>query len=84
MINGHRIDPSGNSFTVIDPWQEHVNTYPPEEAAKQDIKRCMKEDAMYETAKLLVDTAIKTHMQMFDVDREKARYWIRSASEVID
>jgi len=39
---------------------------------------------MYETAKLLVDTAIKAHMQMFGVDRETASYWIRSAAEASD
>ena len=53
------------------------------EAPKQDIERCMKEDGMYETAKQLVDTAVKSHMQMFGIDRETASYWIRSASEVV-
>jgi hypothetical protein len=28
---------------------------------------------MWETAKILVDIAVKTHMQMFGVDRETAR-----------
>jgi ketosteroid isomerase-like protein len=32
---------------------------------------------MYETAKLLVDTAVKTHMEIHDVDRETAEHWIR-------
>jgi len=39
---------------------------------------------MYKTAKQVVDTAIKAHMQMFGVDRETARYWIQSASETVD
>jgi hypothetical protein len=30
---------------------------------------------MYETAKQLMDTPVNTHMQMFGVDRETARYW---------
>jgi hypothetical protein len=82
MSNEYRIEPAGNAFIVIDDLGEHVNTYPTEEAAKQDIERC-KHEAMHEAAKLLVDNAIKTHMQMFGVDRETASYWIRSASEVV-
>ena len=54
-----------------------------EETAQQDIERCEQEDAMYETAKLLVDTAIKAHMQIHGVDRETARYWISSAMDVV-
>ncbi len=38
---------------------------------------------MYEIAKQLVDTAIKAHMEMFDVDRETARYWVCSAMDVV-
>jgi hypothetical protein len=64
---------------VIDDAGEQVGTYPTEEAAKKDIERCQREDTMYETAKQLVDFAIKAHMQMFGVDRETARYWICSA-----
>jgi hypothetical protein len=76
----YRIESSGNQFTVVDPWGEQlVDTYPTEDAARQDIERCKKEDAMWETAKLLVDAAIKAHMQLHDVDRETASYWINSA-----
>jgi hypothetical protein len=77
--SGYRIEPAGSQFAVIDPAGEQVDTYPTEEAAKQDTERCKKEDAMYETAKRLVDTAVKAHMQMFGIDRETARYWIKSA-----
>ena len=38
--------------------------------------RCEKEAAMLETAKLLVDIAVKTHMLIHSVDRETALYWI--------
>jgi hypothetical protein len=70
---------------VTDPWGEQlVDTYPTEDAAKQDIERCKKDDAMYETAKLLLDTAIKAHMEMFGVDRETARYWVCSAMDVVE
>ena len=76
MSNECRVESAGNGFIVIDPAGEQVNTHPTEDAAKQDIERCKKEDAMYETAKQLVDFAIKAHMQVFGVDRETARYWV--------
>jgi hypothetical protein len=85
MTNEYCIEPAGPAFIVIDPWGEQlVDTYPTEEASKQDIERCKREDAMYETAKQLVDTAIKAHMKMHGVDRVTARYWICSASDVVD
>jgi hypothetical protein len=80
MSTKYRIESAGPAYIVIDPWGEQlVDTYPTEDAARQDIERCKKEDAMWETAKLLVDAAIKAHMQIHDVDRETAAYWINSA-----
>jgi hypothetical protein len=80
MSTEYRMQPCENGFLVIDPWGEQlVNTYSTEDAARQDIERCKKEEAMWETAKLLVDTAIKAHMQIHDVGRETASYWINSA-----
>jgi len=68
---------------VIGDAGERVGTYPTEDAAQQDVERCKREDAMYETAKHLVDAAVKAHMQMHGVDRETARYWISSAMDVV-
>jgi hypothetical protein len=84
MSTDYRIEPVGNQFIVVDPWGEQVDRYPTEDAARQDIERCKKEDAMWETAKLLVDAAIKAHIQIHDVDRETARYWVFSAAEATD
>ncbi len=84
MSTKYRVETAGSQFIVNDPWGEQVGTYLTEEAAKQDIERCKKEDAMYETAKQLVDTTVKAHMQMFRVGRETASYWIRSASETVE
>jgi len=84
MKTDYCIEPSGPAFTVIDPWGETVNTYATEGAAQHDIERCKREDAMYETAKQLVDTTIKAHMKMHGVDRETARYWVCSAMDVAD
>jgi hypothetical protein len=80
MTIQYRIEVNENQFTVIDPWGERlVDVFPTEDAAKQDIERCKKDDAMWEAAKLLVDKAIRTHMETFGVDRETASYWINSA-----
>jgi hypothetical protein len=80
MSNGYRIEVVGNAFIVTDLRGERlVDVFPTEDAAKQDIERCKKEDAMFETAKQLVDIAIKAPLQMFGVDREAASYWIHSA-----
>jgi hypothetical protein len=81
MSNEYRIEPAGTQFAVIDAGGERVNTYPTEEAAKKEIERCKKEDAMYKTAKRLVDAAMTAHAEMFGISRETARYWIRSAAE---
>lgn len=65
---------------MIDPWGERlVADYPTVEAAQQDIERCRKEDAMWETAKQLVENAIQEHMQIHGVDRETAAYWVNCA-----
>jgi hypothetical protein len=80
MKDDYRIESDGNAFTVIDDVGEEVGTYATKEAADKDIERCKKEDAMWETAKTLVDIAIKTHMQMYGVDRETSHYWISSAT----
>lgn len=82
MATNYRIESAGTQFIVIDGLGEQVGTYPTEDAAKQDIARCEREDAMYETAKQLVDFAIKAHMQIFGVDRAVSRYWIGSAMDV--
>jgi hypothetical protein len=74
-------EPAGTQFAVIDAGGERMNTYPTEEAAKNDIERHEKEDAMYKTAKRLVDAAMTTHAEMFSISRETASYWIRSAAE---
>ena len=62
---------------------ERIIGYATEDAAKKDIERCEREDEMFETAKILVDIAVKAHMKTFGVDRETASYWIRSAADVV-
>ena len=80
MTAEYRIEPSAGHFIVIDPWGERlVDDYPNVQAAERDIERYKKEDAMWETAKQLMEAAIKTHMQIHGVDRATSQYWIESA-----
>ena len=52
MSDEYRIRPAGGAFIVIDPWGERlVDVFPTEEAAKEDIERCKREDALYVTAR---------------------------------
>jgi hypothetical protein len=79
MSTKYRIETSGNQFTVFDDVDDTVGVFPNRDAALQAIERCEKEDAMWESAKLLVETAIKAHMEVHGVDRETSSYWINSA-----
>jgi hypothetical protein len=80
MNPDYQIKRAGKQFKVLDPWGEYlVDMFPTREAAEKDIARCKREDAMYETAKDLVDIAIKAHAKKFRIDRERAEYWIHSA-----
>lgn len=79
----YRIELTDNQFVVLDSLDEVVGKYETEDAANQSITECMKEDAMYETAKLLIESAINAHMAQFNVSREMAGYWIRCGAEVV-
>jgi hypothetical protein len=82
MTMEYRIERDGDEFIAIDSDNETVGVYATKEEAKQDIERAKKDDAMYETAKLLFDIAVKAHMEQFAVDRATSLYWLHSASEV--
>lgn len=80
----YRIQSYGGHFTLIDPWGQRVDAvYPTKEAAEQDIERCRKE-SMHQTAKILVENAIRAHMELHRVDRETARYWVYCATSASD
>lgn len=81
MKNEYRIEPDGSEFIVVDASGATIGVYPTEDTAKEDIERAKKNDAMWDTAKLVVGIAINAHMKTFAVDRETARYWVLSAAE---
>ena len=84
MTIKYHIESVNGQLTLVDQLDRQVDRPPAEMAAKHHAERCRREEKMFETATLLVDIAIKAHMQMFGVDRETARDWIRSVSDLVD
>jgi hypothetical protein len=84
MNAGYRIEPTADKFTVFGRYDENVAVHPTREEAEQEIERCLKEDARAEMARILVDSAIKSYMDMFCVDRATAREEIAHAAELVD
>jgi hypothetical protein len=84
MNAGYRIEPTADKFTVFGPYNEDVAVHSTLEDAEREIERCLQEDARSEMAKILVDTAVKSYVDMFGVDRETARESISHAAQVID
>jgi hypothetical protein len=81
-MNEYRIEPIGAEFRVIDREGAQVGSFSTEDSARQGMERCEKEVPMLDTAKLLVDIAVKTHMLIHGVDRETALYWICRSADV--
>jgi len=84
MNAGYRIESTDHKFVVFGPHNEDVAVHSTRENAEQEIKRCLEEDARAEMAKILVDTARKSYMDMFGVDRETARAEISHAAQLVD
>jgi hypothetical protein len=84
MNAGYRIEPIADKLKVFGPYDEDVAIHSTREDAEREIERCLQEDARIEMAKVLVDTAIKSFMDMFSVDRETARESISHAAQVVE
>ena len=83
-MNAYRIEPTADKFTVFGPRNEDVAIHSTREDAEEEIKHCLEEDARAEMAKILVDTAIKSYIDMYGVDRETARAEISHAAALRD
>jgi hypothetical protein len=84
MNAGYRIEPTADKFTVFGRYDENVAVHSTRADAEEEIKRCLAEDARAEMARILVDSAIKSHMDMFRVDYATAREEIVHAAQVVD
>ncbi len=73
----YKIESVSKQFIVVDPWDEIVGRYTSAEEAQQNNDRCKKVDAIAETARLLVENAIKALIQLNGVDRDIADRAIR-------
>jgi hypothetical protein len=77
----YQIKCAGNAFIVVDPCGEQlVDVFPTKEAAQKGTERCKREDALYETARQLVEISDEVLMQKFGIDRMTAQYWVSSAT----
>jgi hypothetical protein len=81
MTKEYRIEQIGHQFIAVDPWDEIVDRFQSEEEARQSIERCKKQDEVWDMARLLMENAIKAHMQLNGVDRETSE---RAFRDVMD
>jgi hypothetical protein len=77
----YRIRQDGDKFVAFDSMNDIVGCYDTEEDANTDVERAKLEDAIFKHAKILFHASIVSVMGTFDVDRERARYWIATAAE---
>jgi hypothetical protein len=84
MNAGYRIEPTADKFTVFGPYNEDVAVHSTRAAAEDEIKRCLAEGARARMARILVETAIKSYIDMYRVDRATAREEIAHAAQVVD
>jgi len=66
---------------VFGHYNEDVAVHSTRVEAEEEIRRCLEEDKRSEMARILVDTAINSYMQMFGTDRETAREEISHAAK---
>jgi hypothetical protein len=81
MDDEYRIRPVGSQFEIIDDVGERVAAFKTEREAEHEIDVLVSDDAMWESARLLVRVAVNALMNMRHVDSRTARYWIREAAD---
>jgi hypothetical protein len=67
----------GHKSTACSAWVIGSFSIKLEQEAQQNVERCKKEDAIAETAHLLVENAVKALMQLNGLDRDTAERAIR-------
>jgi hypothetical protein len=81
MADGYRIRRAGTKFEIIDHAGETVGVYETLREAEYEIDVCVSDDAMWKSAKLLVEIAVAAYMRTHGVDSKTAQYWIREAAD---
>jgi hypothetical protein len=80
MGDEYRIRPFGSQFEINNAG-ETVGAFQTEREAKHKIDVFVSDDAMWQSARLLVQAAISALMNMRHVDSRTAQYWIREAAD---
>lgn len=81
MADKYRIAQDGSDFVVNYKAGGTVGVYETEQAAKEGIEVCERDDFMLQTAKSLVKAAVEAHMWLHNIDRQVAHSWIRDAAD---
>jgi hypothetical protein len=84
MVCTYRIESARHGFVVFDDQQEKVGLYETRQEAEESVQSCKKDDAVWETATLMIESDIMVLMKKFDISRKEAKYWIASAAECSD
>lgn len=77
----YQIEPFDSQFTVINLGVHGWASIPPKKPL--GLEACKRQDAMRRTAKLIIDVALRSHLQLHEVDRQATRDWISSATELV-
>jgi hypothetical protein len=81
MADEYRIKPDGPQFLIIDQTGETVGAYNTEREAENEIVIRMSDDAMWDSARLLIKMSADSFMKMRNVDSRTAQYWLREAAD---
>lgn len=83
MTAEYRITPSSdNRFVISDLKNEYAGTFFTRKEAEARVTRYIQDPALWESAKLLIHTAIAAQMEVHWVSRDAALFWVKSAAEI--
>jgi hypothetical protein len=76
----YKIAPQGNQFELLDDENHPLGIFGSVRQAETEVARRKRDDRRFETARLLVQTAVESLMKVHKISELTARYWIREAS----
>lgn len=83
MTAEYRISPaSDNRFVITDLQNEYAGAFFTRKEAEERVARYTQDPAMWESAKLLIHTAIAAQMEVHSISRDSALFWVKSAAEI--
>ena len=83
MTAEFRIFPTSyGQFKVSDLENQPAGTFQTRKEAEERVGRCTQDPAMWDSAKLLIHSAIGAQMELHGVSRDIALYWVMGAAEI--